>query len=61
MQINYDSDMTVGQMLSYYVEQRQAVRTTLPVWNIPSFKQVRALCNFGSIYARQKEVLNTSL
>lgn len=51
MKIDYYSDMRIGEMLSYYTDQRQTVRATFPVWNIPSFKQVRALFNFGSIFA----------
>jgi len=50
----YGSNVTVGEMLSAYVEQRQAVRKKMKVLNIPSLPQIRHLFQFGSLFDHKR-------
>lgn len=49
----YGSNVTVGQMLSVYIDQRQAVRKEMKVLHIPSLLQIRRLFQFGSLFAHK--------
>lgn len=45
-------NQTVGQMLSYYAEQRQALRAKVAVFNFPTMDQVRSALGFKTASAR---------
>ena len=47
----YGSNVTVGQMLSVYMDQRQQVRKEMKVLHIPSLVEIRRLFQFGSLFA----------
>lgn len=56
MRNDYYLETPVGEMLSYYMDQSQAVRASHSVFNIPDFKQIRSLFNYGSIFGIKKEM-----
>lgn len=45
----YGSDVTVGQILSVYLEQREEARKSMKVIQIPTLPQIRSLFNFGGL------------
>lgn len=49
----YGSDVTVGQMLGVYLEQREAARKSMKVIQIPTLPQIRSLFNFGGLIHKE--------
>lgn len=49
----YGVDVTVGQMLSVYMDQRQDLRKTMKVINIPTLPQIRKLFTFGTLFTHK--------
>lgn len=49
----YGTEVTVGQMLSVYMDQRQDLRKTMKVINIPTLPQIRNLFSFGTLFVHK--------